>query len=201
VPDNEDKTPPIKSIPIIDFLAILTGTKPRKLDGKKRLQPEPVRPLRLHEQPIPLTPSERVHFGRVPLDACGAPHCRSQLAAFEAGEANIDAGRMNLFSFDDDINALHFIARYERAGLGRLADGHRKRLAAYRAEEAAHGKPFQKLNPYLVATYDSEELMLRMYGTPDEDRGRIIQFHRRCAEINAAESKGLPSRYSSAEPV
>lgn len=201
MPDNDDNTPPIKSIPIIDFLAILTGTSARKFNRKKRLQPEPVRPHTLHEQPVPLTARERVHFGSVPLDARGAPHCRSQLAAFEAGEANIDAGRMNLFSFDDDINALHFIARYERAGLGHLADGHRKRLAAYRAEEAAYGKPFQKLNPYLVATNDSEELMLRKYGTPDEDRARIIQFYRRCAEIKAAESRRLPSRYSSAEPV
>jgi hypothetical protein len=40
-----------------------------------------------------------------------------------------------------------------------------------------------------------------MYGSPDEDRARILQFYRRNAERTLAERQGLPSRFSRYEAI
>jgi hypothetical protein len=48
---------------------------------------------------------------------------------------------------------------------------------------------------------DHEETMQGKYGSPEEDRARIIQFHRRCAERTIAERHGLPARFSRYEAI
>ena len=203
---SDDSKPTEPSV-IIDLLALFTSAKPR-LGFRKPATPKPdafdhganAMALRSSE-PMPLSADEAQHFREMPLDARGAPHVRSQLASYIASEANGDAGRVHLYSFDEDINALHYIARYERAGLGHLAESYRDCLADYRAREEAHGSPFQKCNPHIVADCQSEALMERTYGSPQEDRARLIQFHRRVVEINAASRNGLPSRFSRYEPI
>jgi hypothetical protein len=150
---------------------------------------------------MPLTPDEVVYYAGMPLDHRGAPHVRSQLASFVAERAAIEAGRMKLYSFDDDINARHYIARYERAGLGHLAVSHRRKLAEFRACEAEAGRKFKPGNVYIARDCDAEERMQRMYGSPEEDRVRILQFHRRNAERTLAEQRGLPSRFSRYEAI
>ena len=202
MPDENAPRPPFK---IIDILALITGRKPRRyslldpLPEAEDEEPEPIRPRRRDEEPVPLTAEEAPHFSSIPLTASGAPHYRSQLACIAGERANVDAGRMKMFSFDDDINALHFIARYERAGVGHLAEAYRKQLAEHTAREVALGEPLHRVDR--GRDYNSEELMVRKYGTPEEDRARIVQFHRRCAEMKAARQGGVPSRYSHAEPA
>jgi hypothetical protein len=192
---------------IIDLLALFAQAKPRPGFRKPAIQtPDPIdddahvqRP-RVSE-PMPLTADEAEHFRDMPLDARGAPHVRSQLASYVAREANGDTGRVHLYSFDEDINARHYIARYERAGVSHLAESYRKILADYRAKEEANGKPFEKCNPYIVADCESEALMQRMYDSPEKDRARLIQHHRRAVEINTASRRDLPSRYSRHELI
>jgi hypothetical protein len=152
-------------------------------------------------QPMPLAADEAIYYAGMPLDHRGAPHIRSQLASFVAERAAIEAGRMKLYSFDDDVNARHYIARYERAGLGHLADSHRRKLAEFRACEAEAGRKFKPGNLYIARDCDAEERMQRMYGSPEEDRARILQFHRRNAERTLAERHGLPSRFSRYEVI
>lgn len=170
-------------------------------------QSHPTRPVfpgddaapRSHVSPVPLSEDERPFYSEAPLDHRGAPHIRSQLASFVSERAAIEAGRMKLFSFDDDINALHYIARYERAGVGHLAQDKRETLAAFRAREITLGKPYSRLDA--GRDYDSEHLMQCMYGSPEDDRARILQFHKRCDERDAAARRGLPARYSRYEPL
>jgi hypothetical protein len=102
------------------------------------------------DHPMPLAADEAVCYAGMPLDHRGAPHVRSQLASFVAERAAIEAGRMKLYSFDDDVNARHYIARYERAGLGNLADSHRRKLAEFRACEAEAGRKFKPGNIYIA---------------------------------------------------
>lgn len=201
---TDDHVPPL--LPrIIDLLALFIRAKPHK----RTPSPRPVRPPSPDDAiwppsqltPMPLSDDERPFYADVPLDHRGSPHVRSQLASFVAERAAIDAGRMNLFSLDDDINARHFIARYERAGVGHLAESHRRKLAEFRAREAEAGRSFMPGNPYIAKDCDSEERLQRMYGSPAEDRTRIIQFYRRLAERNAAERRGLPSRFNRYEPI
>lgn len=159
----------------------------------------PIRPHHWSDRPMPLSAEELPHYRSVPIDGRGAPHYRSQLAAMEAEIAASHAGRMRCFSFDDDINALHFIARFERAGLGHRADRYRDELAGHRRREAAHGQPFPTMQP--DRDYDSEALLSKMYGTPDEDRARLERFLCRRAELEVAQRRGLPARYSTYELV
>lgn len=203
---SENEKPSLPAV-IIDLLALFTRAKPRK---GFRL-PEPARSANREEEvdgwqarlerPMPITTEEAPHYVDMPRDHHGAPHVRSQLASFVAERAAIDVGRMKLFSFDDDINARHYIARYERGGLGHLVDGHRQRLAGFRALEAKAARKFEPGNPYIAKDCDSEERLQRMYGSPEEDRARIIQFHRRLAERAIAERRGLPSRFSRYEAI
>jgi hypothetical protein len=202
--DDDRPAPPPK---IIDLLAILTGRKPRRyaLLGDEDSdsddpadEPTPLRPRFQHEQPQPLTLEEAPYYRELPLDDRGAPMIRSEVGAFIAEQANGELGRVALFSFEDDVNARHFIARYERAGLLDLADDHRRKLADYQALEAANG-PFR--HPEAKRDYGSEQLLSRLYGTPEEDRARLIRFLRRDAEIEAARRRGLPGRYSAYELV
>jgi hypothetical protein len=189
---------------ILDLLALLVRAEP----PPRFRRPETAKSLADDEQdgwrpdhPMPLTATEATHYADVPLDHRGAPHVRSQLASFVTERAAIEAGRMKLYSFDDDINARHYIARYERAGLGHLAVSHRRKLAEFRACEAEAGRKFRPGNPHIARDCDAEERMQRMYGSPEEDRARIIQFHRRLAERTLAERQGLSSRFSRYEAI
>jgi len=203
---SEDHKPTLPTL-IIDLLALFARAKPRK----RFRFPEPASSAAPEDEPhgwqarlgrpMPITPDEAPHYVDMPRDHRGAPHVRSQLASFVAERAGIEAGRMKLYSFDDDINARHYIARYERAGLGHLADSHRRKLADYRAREAAAGRNFAKSNPDIARDCDAEDRLQRMYGSPEEDRARIIQFHRRNAERRIAERHGLPSRFSRYEAI
>jgi hypothetical protein len=201
-----DKNEPPSSI-IIDLLALFVRAKPRQ----RYRRPDPARRSEVEDEPVswqarldrtmPLTADEAHHYARVPLDHRGAPHVRSQLASFVAERAAIEAGRMKLYSIDDDINARHTIARDARAGLGHLAVSHRRKLAAFRACEAEAGRKFKPGNPHIARVCDHDETMRRMYGSPEEDRVRILQFHRRNAERALAERHGLPSRFSRYEAI
>jgi hypothetical protein len=202
---SEDHQPAARPF-IIDLLTLFARAKPRK---RQRL--EPARPPAPPDEwlgwpgwlgsPAPLTAEETPHYAGMPLDRRGAPHVRSQLASFVAERAGIEAGRMKLYSFDDDINARHFIARYERAGLGHLAGSHRRALADFRALETKAGRRFEPSNRTLAQKCESEQLMLDRYGSPEEDRDRILQFYRRLAERNLAERRGLQSRFSRYEAI
>lgn len=203
---SEETKPPLPPV-IIDLLALFARAKPRKPfrlpEPTKRALPgddENGWQARL-DRPLPITAEEAPYYVDMPRDQRGAPHVRSQLASFVAERAGIEAGRMNLFSFDDDINARHFIARYERAGVGHLAGSHRRKLAEFRALEAKAGRSFKPANPYIAKDCDSEERLQRMYGSPEEDRARIIQFYRRLAERSIAERRGLPSRFGRYEAI
>ena len=190
---------------ILDLLALLVRAEPptarfRRPATTRSLADDEEDAWR-HDHPTPLTAAEAVYYTGMPLDHRGAPHVRSQLASFVAERVAIEAGRMKLYSFDDDINARHYIARYERAGLGHLADSHRRKLAEFRACEAEAGRKFKPGNPHIARDCDAEERMQRMYGSAQEDRARILQFHRRNAERTLAERHGLPSRFSRYEAI
>jgi len=191
---------------ILDLLALLVRAEPPiarfRRSATARSLADDVQDAWRPDLPTPLTAAEAVHYTGMPLDhRGGAPHVRSQLASFVSERAAIEAGRMKLYSFDDDINARHYIARYERAGLGHLADSHRRKLAEFRACEAEAGRKFRPGNLYIARDCDAEERMQRMYGNPEEDRARILQFHRRNAERTLAERHGLPSRFSRYEVI
>lgn len=199
------------SATILDLFGLRPNHRPRRrydgvepvsrpiadVDADAAEDTAPIRPHNWTETPLPLSAEELPYYRRVPLDSRGAPHYRSQLAAMEAEFAAGHAGRMRCFSLDDDINALHFIARFERAGLGHLAGRYRNELAAWRMREAARGKLFPKLQP--GRDHDSEALMARMYGTPQEDRARLERYLRRRAELETAQRGGLLPRYSTCE--
>jgi hypothetical protein len=189
---------------ILDLLALLLPQKPParvRRPGTTATMENNAQSVWHPDPPMPLTADEAVYYAGMPLDHRGAPHVRSQPASFVAERAAIEAGRMKLYSFDDDINARHYIARYERAGLAHLAVSHRRKLAEFRAAEATAGHKFEPGNRHIARDCEAEERMQRMYGSPDEDRARILQFHRRNAERTIAERADLPSRFSRYEAI
>jgi len=188
--------------PIIDLLALWFGRKPRP--GYRSLAPgsdavvtEPYRPP--NRGLLPVTASEAPHFQHVPRDPHGAPRVRSQIGAFELERAITKSGRMQLFSFDEDHNCRHYIARYERAGLPELAEPFRKKLAEHEASLARDEFPHWRRLDANDRDCTSEKLMTEMYGSAQEDHGRLIQVHRRYAELAALEWRGLPARANAYE--
>jgi hypothetical protein len=163
----ENSRPSILQI-ILDLLALLLREKPPSRIRRPRTTTtieNEAQTVWHPDQPMPLTPDEVVYYAGMPLDHRGAPHVRSQLASFVAERAAIEAGRMKLYSFDDDINARHTIARDARAGLGHLAVSHRRKLAEFRTCEAEAGRKFKPGNVYIARDCDAEERMQRMYGS------------------------------------
>jgi hypothetical protein len=193
-----------ETTPIIDLLALLFGRKPRP--GYRSLEPasttsadEPYRPPHPGRGLQPVTASEAPHFQYVPRDPHGALRIRSQIGAFELERAITKSGRMQLFSFDEDNNCRHYIARYERAGLPELAEPFRKKLAEFEASLARGEFPHWRRLDAADRDCTSEKLMAEDYGTPEEDRARLLQVHRRSAELAALERRGLPARANAYE--
>lgn len=208
-PSNPQSAPPPPSpIPIIDFLAIFRRRKkPRgyaalEPKAKKRTLEEEAR-LGMPARPgtgAVLDPHLLAWHSGLPRDAQGRPVVRSQIAHFLAEQSLRREWVCTHFSFDDDKNAEHFIARLERAGLPELAEPHRKKLAQHHDEIARGLYPYWRpLDQGRDAT--SEALLSKMYGSPEEDRARILRCVEAGKQLLAIESRRLPPRANACELV
>jgi hypothetical protein len=141
---------------------------------------------------LPFIADDELHwFSDIPLAADRRPVYRSQTAVHFGGLANEQAALIRPFSLDDEENLTHRVARYRRAGLLHLAAEDIRQL------EEIHrlGLPPSRLRrPCSQPPADDPDQLQRMYGSPGEDRLRLLRYHQRCEDLEATRVARLPAR-------